>query len=234
LNVALSGAIFALDAYANRSGYAIETDALFEKLGLAAPEIIELEESTPLNTFSSMGLNRLPVKKLSDAQLSYTLNRALLIHHSRFLYEVLVELLERPQCLEEIDLDRVYATLSDLCRDRFQRDEVLRWLKSGGEYAKSQERAFENSLQWSVRELACRLEDPEDPEIQPQLKLLWEYYGSKLPQLRDYLEKMVKEFNISPPWESAGIITPGSESIGNTGEPAGAGEEKKLWLPGQD
>ena len=108
--------------------------------------------------------------------------------------------------------------------------------------AKNQEEAFEHSLQWEMRELSFRLEDPDDPALDPLLKHIWNDYGMKVPQLRDYLNQLVDVFGVPSPWQSeAGIVT-AEESTGATTEggiwtPSAAqgsqGGEKKLWLPGQ-
>jgi len=54
--------------------------------------------------------------------------------------------LERPSCVEEIDLNRAYSTLSELCRKRFQFDDALQWIAKGCQAADSQERASEKKL----------------------------------------------------------------------------------------
>ncbi len=79
------------------------------------------------------------------------------------------------------------------------------------------------------------------------LKNIWDYYGPKLPQIREHLDSLVDLYDIDPPWDSegdavaaaAGINATGSESEGGIwtpGEPAAAtsGEGGKLWVPGQE
>jgi len=74
-----------------------------------------------------MTQNRIPVQELNNAQLMYIFNRALLIRHPRFLYDVLIEILSREECKKDVDLDRVYSTLTEICHKRNQREEMLSW-----------------------------------------------------------------------------------------------------------
>lgn len=241
LSIPLAAAVYVLDAFCDRSQYVIDVPELFRKLQLPEPARIEPSSELSLSSFSSMQLHRLPLSELSDDQVSYTLNRALLIHHSGFLYEVLREVLKRPACVENVELPRVYQTLGDLSRDRNQIDEALEWTQKGLEETDPNTAEFEHTLRWKLRELALRLERPDDPELRDLLSHMWNYYGRKLPQLRSRLTEIVVTAGIEPPWDpeddavaqaagggttsAGGIWTPGQES---------AGESKgKLWLPDQ-
>jgi hypothetical protein len=206
---------------------------------LDPPAEIELTDSTPLNSFSVMQLHRLPVERLSDAQLSYVLNRALLIHHGGFLYRVLREVLNRPSCVEQIDVNRACVSLFDLCRNQNRREEAFEWAARGREHAQTAENAFERTLEWELRELALRSEDPEDPKLASLLNHLFHYYGRKLPELRQHLVSIVEEHGLPVPWEggetAAEAEQAGSATAGGLWTPATSKEgERKLWLPGQD
>jgi len=243
--VCLSAAVMVLDTHADRNRFVLDVNPLFERLNLNPPAPLELSPQTPLNALSAMQMHRLSITELSDEHLAGTLNRALLIHHNGFLHKVLLEILKRPACIEKIDCNRAYFTLAELCRDRFQREESLQWIAKGQAHSESTENAFENVLQWKMREMAFRLDDPEDRELHPLLKHLWDYYGPKVPQLRTYLATVVNTYDMQSPWgEEQGIVSPGADTdaaseggIWTPGTETGAAsdqEEKKLWLPGQD
>ncbi len=241
--VPLTAALFALDAYCNRRRHVLDVDLLRERLQLDDFPQIEVAETTPLNSFSAMRLQWLPVGRLSDAQLSHTLNRSLLIHHGTFLYKVLTEVLSRPSCVEQVDLNRVYVTLVELCHDQYKRDEALQWIEKGRQFARTQENAFEHELQWEMRELSLRLEDPNDPALNPLLKHIGDTYGTKLPQIRDHLHQLLDAFGVQDPWQPESPIVTAPGGAGSTTEggiwtPAATQQsqdgEKKLWLPGQD
>ncbi len=243
LKLPLTASVFVFDAFCDRNRYSLDIDALFSRLDLDKSKPIEVSQNMPLNAYSAMQLHRLPVGELSDDQLTYTLNRALLIHHGAFLYEVLTEVLQRPSCAKAVDLDRVYSTLTDLCRDQNRPEEALQWAAKGKEFAKTQEKAFENTLQWELSELGLRLENPDDPGLGPLLKHLAEHYGPKIPQLNTYLASLLEAYGVKSPWDSdeAAVITDvGSRSttedaIWTPSSPQETpGGEQKLWIPGQD
>ena len=245
LAIPLTAAVYVLDSLCDRENYLLDVDEQCERLRQKPLQPIAVSEETPVNAFSSMQLNRLPVKQLNDAQLNLTLNRALLLHHPSFLFEVLSEALNRPACVEQMNLNRAYMTISDLCRTRSGRDEALQWIAKGFEYAGTQERAFEQQLTWKLRELSFRMEDPEDPELIPLLKSISSRYASKLPQLQSHLDELCAVSGIQPPWQDATAIIASATESGATADggvwspqSAGSGEateggEKKLWLPGQ-
>lgn len=246
LKVRLAGAVMVLDAYADRNRYILDTDSLFKRLKLSPFSPIKPTADTPLNALSAIQMHRLSIADMSDEELTGTLNRALLIHHNDFLYRVLIEVLNRPACVEKVDCNRAYFTLAELCRDRFRLKDALEWIAKGQELAETGEKAFENVLQWKMRELTFRMEDPEDSELVPLLKNLWDYYGPKVPQLKTYLATVVNAYDIEPPWDSEpSIVTPDSAAateesggVWTPGTDAGAKPkeegESKLWIPGQD
>ncbi len=238
LRTKLSAATAVLDAFFDSHRRVLDVDALRERLKLEPASPIVVDEATPLNSLSSLEFQRLPVGELNDAQLSYTLNRALLIHHEQFLYAVLREVLKRPSCMEKVDLNRVYHTLADLAVARRDREEALEWIEKGCGSASEAEDPFREELNWRMRELVLRLEDHSDPKLPAVLMRLWDYYGKKLPQLRDYLTEVASQQNIEPPWNAAGALggeaTAASAGVWtpDSGGPEPEGDQK-LWLPGQ-
>jgi tetratricopeptide (TPR) repeat protein len=248
LKIRLAAAVMVLDSYADRNLQILDASPLYERLGIAAPTQLELTPQTSWNALSAMQMHRLPIADLTDEQLAGNLNRALLIHHSDYLYKILTEILKRPACVEKIDCDRAYLTLAELCRERSQNKEALEWIVKGQELAESGENTFEIVLQWKLREMVSRLDDldgTDDPELTSLLKHLWDYYGPKVPQLRTYLATLVNTYGLKSPWENGNsIVTPQTASEAPTQEgiwtpdaqsdPASNEGEKKLWLPGQD
>lgn len=236
LKVPLAAAVSVLDSVCEQRGRSFDLNPLRERLGVAPPRPVRVSENTPLNALSAMQLLRLPLSELSDSQITTMLNRALLIRHGEFLYRVLIEVVRRPACGEQADPNRVYMTLVDLSLARFRRDEALRWIEEGRQSAKSHEKAFELVLQWDLRELSLRLDDPGDPALNPLLQRFAEYYGPKLPKLLDSLSGLLREFGVAPPWETGGEVR--REAMGEGGvwtpsAPHQPGGEKKLWIPGQ-
>ncbi|MEX2285739.1 MAG: tetratricopeptide repeat protein [Planctomycetaceae bacterium] len=243
LKLALTAALYAFDTFCQLGDFELDLAAMAESLHIELPPPIEPTESTVLNAFSSMRLHRLVVADLNDAQLSSALNRSLLLRHSRFFYDVLMEVLKRPTCMEKVDLTRVYSTLADLARSRHSKAEALDWTLKGKEHSRTQKDGFEETFRWEVRELTLRLQDPDDPELVPFLLRMREYYRLKLPRFEQYLESILDIYDVTPPWDSGeGVVAsaldaPGSVgglwTPGNAEQTSGGGGEKKLWLPGQ-
>lgn len=229
LRVPLAGLLYVLDAFCLQSRFACDINALRSRLNLPAIEPIESRQDLPLNTFSAIQLHRLKVTDLEDRQLSVVLNRALLVHHGRFLKLVLEEALRRS--LPEFDKTRIYMTLSELLRDSGDAKAALHWIEEGRNAARSGEHAFENVFRWDTKELSLRLEDPTDPELQPFVRRMASYYGPKIPQYREYLDALLDAAGVERP----SLLEPvGATSEGGLWTPGQAqGEsEKKLWLPG--
>lgn len=237
LKLPLTAAVYSLDALCDRNGYALDVDEICRRLELQPLSPIEVTDETPLNEFSAMQLNRLPVKDLNDAQLTLALNRSLLLHHSRFLYDVLVESLNRPDCAEQINLERAYMSLAEICRTLYRREEAIEWVQKGADLHQEGSNAFQQRVIWKLRELTMRLDDPDDPGLMPLLGELYSQYGTKLPELQSQLDELCATRGIQPPGrDSASIITSATQSgdaAGGTWGGQEEGGEKKLWLPGQ-
>jgi tetratricopeptide (TPR) repeat protein len=240
-NCSLRAAVYVLDTFCSRNAYALDLDQIYQSLGISGCEPLSVEENVSLTSCSAIQLHRLVVKDLTDEQLQCVLNRALLLHHGRFLYGVLREVLERPSLMDTVDLGRVYRTLSDLAGSRFDRDERLEWISAGLKWSAGQDNSFQQALSWKTQELVVRLEDPADPELPVLLKHLWDQYGGKVPELRPYLAQLVDRFQLPTPWDEPAIAT-----VGGADDASGSGdlwtpesksedaEKSKLWLPGQE
>ncbi len=238
----LTAALYVLDAYGATGGFSLDFKGMCERLKLDPPRPIEVKADLPLNSFSPMQLQRLPLKPLSDAQMNVVLNRALLIHHPVFLHDVLNEALSRPACKEKINLPRAYWTLAELCRAQGRYDEAFSWISKGYEAIEEtadRDSLFEAKFEWTMRELSIRTEDPDDPGLAALLRHLWEYYVPKLPRLAEHLTSMLSAAGIKPPLEAgvAAEVGYGSTTASGVWTPeasSGRGSEKKLWLPGQE
>jgi len=236
--VPLLAAAYVFDAYCSRNQFVLDFASLCESLKLDVPEKISVDEETPIAHFTSLQLKRIDVKSLADDQLIYVTNRAMMLHHGAFLYEVLQEILERPECGKRVDLSQVYLALVDLAVQKYDRELAFSWLEKGLTWSKGQQNAFELELQWKMRALTLRVEDPDDPELIPLFDELWDKYGKKLPELRHHLSMLAEAYDL-PVKEKVGIVTP-DQMTGESGglltgeEPAESSGEKKLWLPGQE
>ncbi len=238
LEIPLRAAIFVLDAFCEQNGHLLDVPALCEQFGVAPPAPIDPQPGLPLQSFSAMQLHRLKIPELSDEQLTYVLNRVMLIHHSRFLHDVLLEVLSRPTCAEKVKSERTYFTLMQLAQREGDRDETYRWIQEGLRQVQNEEHAFEKTFRWELRELTFRAEDPGDPNLIPLVTKLVRKYAKKLPQFLNHIVAVLESYGIEPPANLAEIAAEetGSVSTGGIWTPGEESEEtvqKKIWLPGQ-
>ena len=246
LDLPLTAAVYVVDVIADRLGYFFELEKLCSELGVEPLSPLPVTDSLQVTALSSVQLQRLPVTELADEQLSSVLNRALLIHLERYLDGVLREVLKRPACRDEVDLDRVYLSLARISGTRHRIDEALEWAAAGRQNASTTENAFESELQWEVRELAIRLSEPDDPQIPVMLERFRTYYLPKLPHLAEVLGEMLSRAKYPNPFEGGlGVPTAVGDSVGDmegTQSPGGVwtpgstpppGGGQKLWMPGQ-
>ena len=229
LRIPLAGALYVLDAVCDRGRYELDLNGRRESLGLPRVEPLPVPGDAPVAGFSAIRLYRTAVSDLTDRQLLTVLNRALLVHTSRFLRAVLTEVLGRPAVRDETDPRKAYEALVDLARDRLDYDAAFRLLDEGREWSKGQPDHFEDVFRWDTRELAMRLEDPSDPALPPLIERLDRYYSPKLPQFRAGLRQILAARGLELPAEPAAgggaVWTPDAA-------PADAGERPKLILPG--
>lgn len=236
--VPLLGAMYALDAAAQRREKGIGLKRLFERMGVAPLPPLQIGRETHVGALSIMQLHRLPVSELTDQQLVTVVNRSLLIRHDESLYEVLKHGVDRPSCVEHFDMPRILRTLCEISAAKGRREEAFSWLERGRQLPVPEGKtAFQHHWAWDMAEFATRLENPSDPKLNELLKRFVNYYSPKVPQIRPHIEQMLSAFGVKSPWESPEIQISGFGGAGQDWSPSapeavGAGE-RKLWLPGQ-
>jgi tetratricopeptide (TPR) repeat protein len=223
--VRLAAAVAVLEAISDVTALYVDINDIRSKLNVPLPKPISVDESTALNSLSVMELHRLPLTELSDDQLAAIVNRALLIRHAPFVYAVLNELASRKvENLKGLDSLSFYRSLAESCQSMGKRDEALKWVTEARKTLEDSE-DFEEKLNWAMREFQLRVEDKTDSELPTIVDEVWNYYGRKLPTIRDAISPVLTELNIPIPEERSSIVLPG-----HVAETAGAGE-KKLYVP---
>lgn len=240
VRVPLAAWLQQIDMYADRFGLPFDVPAERAKYNLPPVTPLEVTEHTSVGTLSVLQFARLPFDKLSDQQLVAAFKRAALIQHKGSLRPLLLTIVERTSCHDQIDMSRVYRFLSDLGSLLMETSEAIRWLDKERSRTVSASEQFEHDLDCDMRELRYRLDDPHDATCNNLLRRMWEHYGAKVPELRSYVSGIVNHYKVSAPWmteagslegvggaiTSGGVWTPDSSAE----KPAG---ESKLWLPGQ-
>lgn len=239
VRVPLAAWLEQIDMYADRFGLPFDVHAERAKYNLPPVTPLEVTEHTNVGTLSVLQFARLPFDKLSDQQLVAAFKRAALIQHKGSLRPLLLTIVERTSCHDQLDMSRVYRFLSDLGSLLMETSEAIRWLDKERARTVPVAEQFEHELDCDMRELRYRLDDPHDPACSNLLRRMWEHYGAKVPELRGYVSGIVNHYKVSAPWmtdggslegvggaiTSGGVWTPDSAAA----KPAG---ESKLWLPG--
>ncbi len=235
--VALAAAIRVFDSFLDRREVILDQEKLRDELNVPHPTPIPAAEDLDLNTLTVTQLQDISFEGMSDELFDLVMQRALVIKHCGFGYRTLTEFLEnRPELVRENEQEtqQAFANLADICSRSLREDEALRWIQLGFEQTKASDGPFEALLMWKMRELQFRSHNLDDPELKQVLLELWNYYGAKLPAVRERLEQFVQSLEVDPPWENA-IITPQTAGDGgatwSAETPESASGEKKLWLP---
>ncbi len=240
LQIPLAAWLQQLDMYGDRFGLSFDLNAERAKYRLPAVTPLSVSDMTNLGTLSVLQFARLPFDKLNDAQLMAAFKRATLVQHKGCLKPLLMQIVDRPSCHNQLDISRVYRFLSDVSSLLMDTTEAIRWLDKERTREVPTADKFEHDLDCDMRELRYRLDNPHDPECNRLLRRMWEHYGAKVAELKQYVTGIVTHYKISAPWmndaggldgiggavTSGGVWTPDAAAE----KPAGEG---KLWLPGQ-
>ena len=231
---ALNASVYVLDAFYDRNNVMLDIDAVRLNLKLNSPPLIEAEDDKATG-FSTINLQRIDYPALSDSQLVNIARRVLLVRHTRTAYQVLREVIGREECLKRLGPERVYSTLVGICREQNRRDEAFDWLAKGRAAAADGANSFRSILEWDVKELNLRMDDPTDAAIPDLWSKFEEQYLPKLPELAESLTEFMREKGLGH-LVSELATAPGSDddTVWSDDEPAETGKGGKLWLPGQD
>lgn len=226
----VAAAVHVLEAVSDQAVLFVDLNEVQSSLGLPEPAPVEITEETSMNALTSMQLSRLNLSALTDEQLAQIVKRAMLTRHVPFVYSVLTEVASRGvEKVRSLDKPTFIRSFAQTCQEMGRRDEALRWIQEGRQHADSEDN-FEEKLNWAMREFQFRIEDRKDPELPALVEHIWNYYGGKLPQIKDAMRPVLQELEIPIPGETAGgIVLPESAAAA-----ASSGDESKLWLPGQD
>ena len=93
-------------------------------------------------------------------------------------------------------------------------------------------------MEWDLRELNFRMENPADPELPGLVKQIHSEYAAKLPELNQVLAETLTEVGLQD-LIPAQVITAGNSDESEVvwtpdgGSSSSDDGEKKLWVPGQ-
>lgn len=241
LKVRLAAAVLRLDVNARYFDRTVNVDDLFSRLQLPSPAAADLQEGQHCAALPAFHLERLDCTKLDDAQLEEYCNRASMLGFAEMAQRGLDELLNRPAALESFGVVRACLMRGAIARSHNDMTTMESCLEKARQSIPAGREHFREQLEIEIRELAMRLEDPEDPALTVLLHRIRDRYVTKLPEIGEVIqaqlidsgcEHLLSEIQGGLATSAAGskaLWTP--ESASQPSSEAGGG----LWLPpGQD
>lgn len=244
LKVPLAAAVLVFAAFCEGRGFAVDEELLRSRLGLPPLARLDVSDDANLWDYSVLQMRRMPLHELTDSQLVFVVNRSTLLHYGALAYQALTASCSRPAVTEKSDPRNIYLHLARLCRQRFSHEEALVWLAKGKQEARARHTPLEQMLVWDLQELFVRSDEPGDPQFAALAAHLWNYYGAKLPGVRQPLAGILGQYGLPGPWNNPTeaarpveqLAAAGATSAGGIWTPGAPAEEgaSKLWLPGQE
>lgn len=225
LKVKLCASIYTLDAMAHIATNNVDINDVRRELGIEPEAQVTANDET-IDSLSVLQSHRLPLQELSSEQLAHVMQRALLVRHVPFTYAVMSEIAKRGlEHLKGLSVEQFCRLYCDVSNELGNHDQAVEWSVRGKEEAEKGDN-FGAKVEWAMHEFELRLENPADPALPNLIDRLWNYFGNKLPKIREFMEPVLRQFNLPIPGETAsGLVLPESMTVGAGGVGA------KLWVP---
>ncbi|MEZ6127621.1 MAG: tetratricopeptide repeat protein [Planctomycetaceae bacterium] len=234
-HVKVAGSLIVLDVTCNRMGYDPDLSPLRDKLGLPEAKPLETTEQQSITSLPLMQFSRLDPTRLTDSQVVEFTNRVTLVRHLWLLERATAELLNRPAAMEEFSPMRAYLLRANVLRERNLLPQASECFAAAREAVGDQQDAFRTRLELDIRELSCRLDNPQDPELPRLLGAIRDRYFLKIPEIEEVIRgeladngctHLLDQLEPATAGSGGGLWTPGADKpAGGTG---------KLYIPGQD
>ncbi|MEQ9410553.1 MAG: tetratricopeptide repeat protein [Fuerstiella sp.] len=234
--VRVGASVLLLDVTCNRMGYDPELSEVRSRLGVPAPKPLEADESRSVTSLPLLQFGRLNESELTDDQVIEFANRITLVRHLLLLERAIEELVKRPEALERFSPMRAHLLRATIAREKDELKRASQCFADARDAVEDDAEAFRTRLELDIRELSCRLDNPEDPELPELLATIRDRYFVKIPEIEEVIreelvssgcEHLLDQLEPSAAGASGqGLWTPGADKP--------AGEASKLWVPGQD
>jgi tetratricopeptide (TPR) repeat protein len=242
MKAALAAAIVDFDVFCEKSGIALDQDALRSRLGLPAVVATQAIEGAIGVSMSLLGLRHRDLTVLRDQELAIAANHVMRLGHATLSCAVLAEALRRPGLQDKLDVPKLSMYLSRIYAQRQDFDAALHWVTRGKEAVKARKQPLTDQALWELHELMIRSQRPDDSQLIPIANTLWTYYIPKLPEVREMIVSVLHELEIPGPWKDSLQLVQPNEPVAAVGvgssswwtpEGGAARQPSKLWLPGQ-
>ena len=239
LKVPLAASVLTLDVNARYFDRTVNVDDLFSRLQLPVPNATELVEGQHCAALPAFHLERLDCTKLDDAQLEEYCNRASMLGFAEMAQRGLDELLSRPAALESFGVVRGCLMRAAIARSHNDMTTMESCLEKARASIPAGREHFREQLEIEIRELAMRLEDPEDPALPVLLHRIRDRYVTKLPEIGEVIQAQLVDSgceHLLPEIQGglASAVASGGSLWTPSGEASEAAGGASLWLPGQE
>lgn len=234
--VKVGGSVLTLDVICNRMGYDPDLSEIRRRLGVAAPGAMEIEESQSITSLPLLQFGRVHEGDLTDEQVIEFTNRITLVRHLRLLERAVEELVKRPAALEKFTPMRGHLLRATVAREKNDMHMASECFEAARNSIADDPDAFRTRLELDIRELSCRLDNPNDEQLPGLLEGIRDRYFVKIPEIEDVIREELENSGcvhlldeLAPVATSSkdGLWTP--EGGGSSEPESGSG---KLWMPG--
>ncbi|MCA9083708.1 MAG: tetratricopeptide repeat protein [Planctomycetaceae bacterium] len=237
-NLIRAGAVvLVLDAICHRMGHHPDLTEVRNRLGVPAPSPMQVTSEQSITAMPLLRLHRVDAEKLTDDQLFDFASRMILVRHFQLMEQALTQLANRPAAIQRLTPLRTYLMLATLARENNDLERASGYFNEAREAVKDDKDAFRLRLEIDIRELSCRLDNPEDPGVKTLLEEIRDRYFVKIPEIEEVIREELESsgakhlipllYQKSTHSPKGGVWTPGAQQ-----ETASTGG--KLWIPGQD
>lgn len=216
--VKLAASVMVLDVTCNRMGYDPDLSQIRSALKLPDAKPIDLSAEQSVTSLPLLQFGRLDAAKLTDDQVVEFTNRVTLVRHLLLLERATDELVKRPDALEAFTPMRAHLLRANVAREKNDLQLASKCFAAAHDAVEDQPDAFRTKLELDIRELSCRLDNPQDADLPKLLSAIRERYFVKIPEIEDVIREELSNSGCTHLLEQL--------------ETAGAGAGK-IYIPGQ-
>jgi tetratricopeptide (TPR) repeat protein len=232
-----AGAVYLMQAYALTADIQVDVDEIRTRIGLPSRTPLPAKEVPHPALVSALSCSRVPAGEISDEHLPVIAHRFLQIGIRSQVIPVVDEMIRRGPSVAGEHPEFPFLCRSSIARSESQTELCFSLLEQARNAVGDRPDAFRIRLELDIRELAWRLDEPEDPQIRPLLHRLRDQYLHKIPELHNLLREQLENADCShllpeidvPATPAASpsstLWTPGSQTPNPT--------KGSLWIPGQ-
>ncbi|MCH2200692.1 MAG: tetratricopeptide repeat protein [Fuerstiella sp.] len=229
LKIPTAAAVVVLHSLIQRQNHEIRMKDLREQLSIPTPAPRLIDEDQTVEGIPLLHYWQLSLSDLTNSQLVQFANRIELIRDIDLVDQVATELFRRPDAVEQYSPRRAHMMRAMVARLQNRVDDMAECFDAARKATTDDPDHFNSRLELDLKELAFRLEDPEDPGIPHLLHSMRDQYFQKIPEVAEAVRQELMRTGCDqflPEIETPVIVTADHQTQSQS--------SGKLWLPGQD